>query len=249
MDLVSGGTDNHLILIDLTRQGIGGKPVARALDRAGLTANYNAVPFDTRSPFDPSGIRLGTPAVTTRGMTTEHMVFIADSIERGVAAARREDEADLARASATRCWRSRASSPFPACDRRALTGPRHRRAGLHEEVPDRIRGAARPASIAGGAHKPRANDDAVGDSAHSRSLLRRPDPEPHGDGDLGRGTHGPDEFGKVRRQLRPLARHAGQRNDVDEAARARADPLQPLTRRGWRDDLNEREAARREFGP
>ena len=96
-DLVSGGTDNHLILIDLTRQGIGGKPVARALDRAGLTANYNAVPFDTRSPFDPSGIRLGTPAVTTRGMTTEHMVFIADWIERGVAAARREDEADLAR--------------------------------------------------------------------------------------------------------------------------------------------------------
>ena len=71
--------------------------MARALDRAGLTANYNAVPFDTRSPFDPSGIRLGTPAVTTRGMTTEHMVLIADWIERGVAAAKREDEAELAR--------------------------------------------------------------------------------------------------------------------------------------------------------
>lgn len=96
-DLVSGGTDNHLILIDLTRQGIGGKPVARALDRAGLTANYNTVPFDTRSPFDPSGIRLGTPAVTTRGMTSEHMVQIADWTERGVTAARREDDDELAR--------------------------------------------------------------------------------------------------------------------------------------------------------
>ncbi len=72
-DLVSGGTDNHLILMDLTRQGIGGKPAARALDRAGIELNYNTVPYDPRKPFDPSGVRLGTPAITTRGLGEEHM--------------------------------------------------------------------------------------------------------------------------------------------------------------------------------
>ena len=66
-DLVTGGTDNHLILVDLTGKGVGGKPAAQALDRAGIELNYNSVPFDTRKPFDPSGIRLGTAAVTTRG--------------------------------------------------------------------------------------------------------------------------------------------------------------------------------------
>ena len=66
-DLVSGGTDNHLILVDLTNKGIGGKPAAKALDRAGIELNYNTVPYDPRKPFDPSGIRLGSPAVTTRG--------------------------------------------------------------------------------------------------------------------------------------------------------------------------------------
>ena len=71
--LVSGGTDNHLILLDLTAQGIGGKPAAKALDRAGIEVNYNTVPFDTRKPFDPSGIRIGTPAITTRGLTEQHM--------------------------------------------------------------------------------------------------------------------------------------------------------------------------------
>ncbi|HET8684587.1 MAG TPA: serine hydroxymethyltransferase, partial [Micromonosporaceae bacterium] len=60
--LVSGGTDNHLLLVDLTSKGIGGKPAAKALDRAGIELNYNTVPYDTRKPFDPSGIRLGTPA-------------------------------------------------------------------------------------------------------------------------------------------------------------------------------------------
>ena len=67
-DLVSGGTDNHLILIDLTGKGIGGKPAAKALDRAGIELNYNTVPFDPRKPFDPSGMRIGTPALTTRGL-------------------------------------------------------------------------------------------------------------------------------------------------------------------------------------
>jgi len=66
-DLVSGGTDNHLILIDLTNKKVSGKVAAQALDKAGLELNYNSVPFDTRKPFDPSGIRLGTPSITSRG--------------------------------------------------------------------------------------------------------------------------------------------------------------------------------------
>jgi len=91
-DLVSGGTDNHLILIDLTNKEIGGKPAAQALDRAGLETNYNTVPFDPRKPFDPSGIRLGTPSVTSRGMGVEEMALIARWIDEGVDAAKREDE-------------------------------------------------------------------------------------------------------------------------------------------------------------
>ena len=82
-DLVSGGTDNHLILVDLTPQGVAGKPVAKALDRAGLVVNYNTVPYDTRKPFDPSGIRLGTPAVTSRGMGVAEMRQIARVDRRG----------------------------------------------------------------------------------------------------------------------------------------------------------------------
>ena len=96
-DLVSGGTDNHLLLIDLTSKGIPGKPAARALDRAGLTLNYNTVPFDPRKPFDPSGIRLGTPAITTRGMRENEMHLLAGWIDEGVEAARREDDAAIAR--------------------------------------------------------------------------------------------------------------------------------------------------------
>ena len=94
-DLVSGGTDNHLILVDLTSKGIGGKPAAQALDRAGIELNYNTVPYDPRKPFDPSGIRLGTPAVTTRGMTTEDMPRIASWIDAGTEAAKREDTSAL----------------------------------------------------------------------------------------------------------------------------------------------------------
>jgi glycine hydroxymethyltransferase len=94
-DLVSGGTDNHLILVDLTNKEIGGKPAAQALDRAGVELNYNTVPYDTRKPFDPSGMRLGTPAVTTRGMTSEHMAPIAAWMDRAVEAAKREDEGEI----------------------------------------------------------------------------------------------------------------------------------------------------------
>ena len=96
-DLVSGGTDNHLILVDLTSKGVAGKPAAKALDRARITANYNMVPFDPRRPFDPSGIRLGTPAVTTRGMSEPEMGLIAGWIDSVVDAVGRDDEATVAR--------------------------------------------------------------------------------------------------------------------------------------------------------
>jgi glycine hydroxymethyltransferase len=99
-DLVSGGTDNHLILMDLTRQGIGGKPAARALDRAGIETNYNTVPFDPRKPFDPSGLRIGTPAITTRGLGEEHMTQIAAWMDEAITAAVKEDEAVIGRIAA-----------------------------------------------------------------------------------------------------------------------------------------------------
>jgi glycine hydroxymethyltransferase len=83
--LITGGTDNHLLLADLTPQNVSGKIAARALDRAGIVCNYNSIPFDPRKPFDPSGIRLGTPAITSRGMGAGEMQkiagFIADVIE------------------------------------------------------------------------------------------------------------------------------------------------------------------------
>jgi glycine hydroxymethyltransferase len=91
-DLVSGGTDNHLLLVDLTNKEIAGKPAAQALDRAGIELNYNTVPFDPRKPFDPSGIRLGTSAITTRGLKPEHQPQIAEWIDRAVTAAAAEDE-------------------------------------------------------------------------------------------------------------------------------------------------------------
>jgi glycine hydroxymethyltransferase len=95
-ELVSGGTDNHLLLVDLTPKGVGGRAAAEALDRAGIVCNRNAIPFDTRKPMDPSGIRLGTPAVTTRGLDVAHMEALAGWIDRGVGAAAREDEGELA---------------------------------------------------------------------------------------------------------------------------------------------------------
>ena len=94
-DLVSGGTDNHLLLVDLTSKGIGGKPAAKALDRAGIELNFNTVPYDQRRPFDPSGIRLGTPAITTRGLTEQHMPVLAGWIDDAITAAVKDDEAVL----------------------------------------------------------------------------------------------------------------------------------------------------------
>jgi glycine hydroxymethyltransferase len=92
-DLVSGGTDNHLLLVDLANKGIPGKQAAKALDRASIELNYNTVPFDPRKPFDPSGVRIGTAAVTSRGMGTGDMDRIAGWIEAVVAAESAGDEA------------------------------------------------------------------------------------------------------------------------------------------------------------
>ena len=92
-DLVSGGTDNHLMLVDLTNKDVTGKDAEHALDQAGITVNKNTVPFETRSPFVTSGVRLGTAALTTRGMKEDDMrtvgAFIVDAIEK------REDPAAL----------------------------------------------------------------------------------------------------------------------------------------------------------
>jgi glycine hydroxymethyltransferase len=75
--LVSGGTDNHMILVDVASRGLGGKSAERALDAAGITVNRNGIPFDTRPPLDPSGLRIGTPALTTRGLREPEMRQIA----------------------------------------------------------------------------------------------------------------------------------------------------------------------------
>ncbi len=80
IDLVSGGTDNHLMLIDLTKKGLTGKEIEKLLDEAHITANKNAIPFDPEKPFVTSGIRIGTPAVTSRGMKEDEMVVIGKCI-------------------------------------------------------------------------------------------------------------------------------------------------------------------------
>jgi glycine hydroxymethyltransferase len=78
--LVSGGTDNHLMLVDVGAKGLTGKECQSALDEAGITVNKNTIPFETRSPFQASGVRLGTPAVTSRGMKEAEMAAIGDMI-------------------------------------------------------------------------------------------------------------------------------------------------------------------------
>jgi glycine hydroxymethyltransferase len=93
--VVTGGTDNHLLLVDVTAKGVTGKQLAQALDRAGIVLNYNTVPFDPRKPFDPSGVRIGTPSTTTRGMGPDVMRRIADWIDR--VTQKPADEATLAR--------------------------------------------------------------------------------------------------------------------------------------------------------
>ena len=92
--IVSGGTDNHLMLVDLRPRHATGKEIATALDKAAITVNKNMIPFDPEKPFVTSGIRIGTPAVTTRGMKEPEMLRIADFIDR--AAAAKDDDAALA---------------------------------------------------------------------------------------------------------------------------------------------------------
>ncbi len=81
-NLISGGTDNHLMLIDLRNKNITGKKAQETLDRAQITLNKNAVPFDDKSPFVTSGIRVGVPAITTRGMKEEHMQTVVDLVDK-----------------------------------------------------------------------------------------------------------------------------------------------------------------------
>jgi glycine hydroxymethyltransferase len=91
----TGGTDNHLVLFDATKLGATGKQASKAMDAAGLEANFNSIPFDPRSPFDPSGVRLGTPALTSRGLGTAHMQAVGRWIARAIRG--REDAQELAR--------------------------------------------------------------------------------------------------------------------------------------------------------
>jgi glycine hydroxymethyltransferase len=107
--LISGGTDNHLLLIDVTTRGINGKPAARALNLAGIECNYNTIPFDPRKPMDPSGLRLGTPSVTSRGMKESDMSLIAAWIDRVLDAS--DDDAVIA---AVRAEVREFCSQFPA---------------------------------------------------------------------------------------------------------------------------------------
>lgn len=94
--IISGGTDNHLMLVDIFgSQGITGKEAERALELVGISINKNMIPFDLRKPLDPSGIRLGTPAITTRGMKEQHMKVVADLIDRTLA--NKDSETKLAK--------------------------------------------------------------------------------------------------------------------------------------------------------
>jgi glycine hydroxymethyltransferase len=97
-NLVSGGTDNHLMLVDLRNKGITGKDAEKALDRAGITVNKNTVPGETASPFVTSGIRIGTPALTTRGLGVDEMRTIAGLIDRVIAHPADEAQTALIRA-------------------------------------------------------------------------------------------------------------------------------------------------------
>ncbi len=108
VDIVSGGTDNHLMLIDLTKEDLTGKEVEKWLDEAHITANKNTIPNEQRSPFVTSGIRLGTPAVTTRGMNTDDMDKIAEAIALVV----KEKEAGIEKA---RAIIAELTAKYPLC--------------------------------------------------------------------------------------------------------------------------------------
>ncbi|MEZ4429530.1 MAG: serine hydroxymethyltransferase [Nannocystaceae bacterium] len=89
LELVTGGTDNHLMLVDLTNRGLAGRHAASVLNRCGIELNANAIPFDPRKPFDPSGLRIGVAAVTSRGLEDSHMATIAGFIDEGLQGAKK----------------------------------------------------------------------------------------------------------------------------------------------------------------
>ena len=93
--IVSGGTDNHVFMVDLRPVGLDGSIVSDTLDKVGITVNKNSIPFDEAGPMKPSGIRIGTPAVTTRGMKEDDVIAVADLIHEALKA--REDETQLAK--------------------------------------------------------------------------------------------------------------------------------------------------------
>ncbi len=106
---MSGGTDNHLLLVDVASRGLTGKTAERALDAAGITVNRNGIPFDTRPPLDPSGVRIGTPALTTRGMREPEMRRIGGWIGEVLA-----DPADTAVQAKVRAEVKELCQQFPA---------------------------------------------------------------------------------------------------------------------------------------
>ena len=123
--LVSGGTDNHLMLVDVTSRGLTGKVAEKALDAAGITVNRNSIPFDTRPPLDPSGIRIGTPALTTRGMRETGDAADRGVDRRGAGQPRRRRGADArARPGARNCASSsrRRRTPCRCRELRCLVG-------------------------------------------------------------------------------------------------------------------------------
>ena len=113
-DLVSGGTDNHLLLIDLRSKGVTGYQMAKALDAAGIVCNYNLIPGDPRSARRPSGIRIGTPAVTSRGFGSEEMALLGKWMAR-VAQVRADESMELA--GRKECYARIAAEVKALCDR------------------------------------------------------------------------------------------------------------------------------------
>ncbi len=113
LPLVSGGTDNHLMLLDVTAAGLGGKKAESVLDQCGITVNMNMIPFDTRKPMDPSGIRIGTPALTTRGMGVDEMRRIGGWIHQALT---NPDDASVHQSIREEIRQLCESFPVPAAD-------------------------------------------------------------------------------------------------------------------------------------
>ena len=127
--LVSGGTDNHLMLVDLRKEGMTGKELEALLDRAHITANKNTIPFETTSPFVTSGVRIGTPAITSRGMKEAEAAEIADLV---TAVIRKKEDAveEVSARVAALCARFPPSTNTTSCNERKNTPDRNLRAGV-----------------------------------------------------------------------------------------------------------------------